>query len=66
MQFGHIIDPPQWAARLHDIEIGFAVMEDAGDLIKCGGYGEELGCLSLAIEKAAHGVEFAEIECENV
>ncbi len=38
-RFGHIIDPPRGSARLHDDEVGFAVLEDAGDLISRGGRG---------------------------
>ncbi len=65
-RFCQIVDPSRGAAGLHDDEVGFAVLEDAGEVFSRGGCGEKLRFASFGVEEAANGVEFAEVQCENL
>ncbi|TWU10273.1 hypothetical protein Pla52o_57290 [Novipirellula galeiformis] len=61
-----VIDPARRATSFHDDEVSFRILEDTGDGFPVGGRGEELGFSGFGVEEAGNGVEFAEVQCENL
>lgn len=60
-----IVDPAGRTAGLHDDQVDFVFFEDGGEIISFGGGIEKGVFASFRIEKAAHGIEFTEVESEN-
>ena len=61
-RLSQIVDPARGATGFHHDEVNFLAFEDSGELGRIGFRGEESVLASCGVEKAAHGVEFAEVE----
>ena len=62
---GQVIDPAPGAAGFHDDQVDFVFLEDGGQVVSVGSRVEELVFSSFGVEKAALGLEFAEVQSEN-
>ncbi len=62
---GEVVDPARGTAGFHDDEIDLVVFEDSGEIVAVGCKVEENVFSGFGIEKAAHGIELAEVQSEN-
>ena len=62
---GQVIDPARGTAGFHDDQVDFVFLEDGRQVVSVGNRVEEFVFSSFGVEKAAPGLEFAEVECEN-
>lgn len=62
---GQVVDPAGGAARVHNDEIDFVFLEEGVEVISFGGSVQKRVLSGFGVEKAAHGVEFSEIQSEN-
>ncbi len=58
-------DPAAGAAGFHDDQVDRVVLEHSGQVAAGGGHQLKPGFLGIGVEKAAHRVELAQIDCEN-
>lgn len=65
MADGQVVDPAGGAARVHNDEIDFVFLEEGVEVISFGGSVQKRVLSGFGVEKAAHGVEFSEIQSEN-
>lgn len=65
MAVGQVVDPAGGAARFHNDEIDFVFLEEGVEVISFGGSVQKRVLSGFGVEKAAHGVEFSEIQSEN-
>ncbi len=61
-----VIDPARRATGLHGDEVNLFAFEDRIEVSGIGRGGEKPGLTGSGIKEAAHGVEFAELKCENL
>lgn len=61
-----IVDPARRSTSFHDNQIDGAFLEDSGEILSVSSRIEDRSFTSNSIEKAAHGIELAEIEGENL
>ena len=63
-----VVDPTGRPASFHDDQIDFVLvlLEDGGEVVSIGSGIEERMFASFGVIKAAHGIEFAEVESENL
>ncbi len=62
---GQIVDPARRSAGFHVEEVDFALLEECLQVPPLGSCIQESEFPSVRVKKAAHGIEFAEIKCED-
>jgi hypothetical protein len=61
-----VIDPPRRSTGFHDNEVSLAVAKELREVLAFGGRRDKLATSSLGVKVAGDGVEFAEVQCENL
>ena len=65
-RYRQIVDPSRWPTSLHHDQIDLFALENDGQVNRIGSGREKAVLASRSIKEAAHGVEFSEIQCENL
>ncbi len=63
---GQVANPPRGSTGFHDHEVDLLAFQHRREVIAFGRCVQEPVFPRLGVEKAAHGIEFAEIQSENV
>ena len=65
-RYRQIVDPSRCPTSLHHDQIDLFALENDGQVNRIGSGREKAVLASRSIKEAAHGVEFSEIQCENL
>ena len=60
-----VVDPARRTTGFHDDEVNFVFLKDCGEVLSVSGSIKEFMFTSFRVEKAAHGIEFTEVQSEN-